>query len=85
MVFRPDAPVEEPPLDLWTWIASRRLSGDSDRNEAIKSIRVLLSGGFDPRKWERQLGIVHPMRRELARLRLGYNVASRNTGMPVKV
>ena len=84
MVFIPE-PVEEPPVTLWTWIASRRLSSDDDRNECIKSIRVLMSGNFDPRKWERQLGICHPMRRELSRLRLAFNVATRNTGMPEKL
>ena len=79
LVFRPPDPVEEKRLELWEWIASRKLSADEGRNECIRSVRVILSGNCSPRQWERSLDIMHPMKRELGRLRLAFNVASRET------
>ena len=73
--FRPPDPIEEKRLELWEWIASRKLSADEGRNECIRSVRVLLSGGCSPKQWERSLSNMHPMKRELGRLRLAFNVA----------
>ena len=81
LVFRPPDPVEEKRLELWEWISTRRVTPDN-RGEVIKMVKVILSGGFNPRQWERGLGIADWRKIELGRLRLAFNMASRNTGMP---
>ena len=88
LVFRPENPVEEKRMELWTWISTRRVT-PGDRGEVIKAVRLLMQGNINPRQWERGLGIADWRRIELGRLRLAFNVAQQrdngNTGIPEKL
>ena len=78
LVFRPPDPVKEKRLELWEWISTRRVT-PGNRGKVIKAVRLLVQGNINPRQWERGLGIADWRRIELGRLRLAFNVASRET------